>query len=73
MSALFAGVLVKPPFSWGYDTLGYVFAGQIATAVVVPILCGWFSDLTTKWLSKRNKGISEVRNSKSNMCLLYAK
>lgn len=60
MSALFSGVLTQPPFSWGYNTLGYVFTGQIATAVVVPFLCGSFSDMTTKWLSKRNNGISKV-------------
>jgi hypothetical protein len=60
MSALFAEVLIQPPFSWGFNTLGWVFAGQIATAIVVPFLCGSFSDLTTKWLSMRNNGISEV-------------
>jgi hypothetical protein len=60
MSALFAEVLVMPPFSWGYNTLGYVFTGQIVTAVVVTFLCGTLSDMTTKWLSRRNKGISEV-------------
>ncbi|OOQ84557.1 MFS transporter [Penicillium brasilianum] len=59
MSALFAEVLVMPPFSWGYNTLGYVFLGQIATALVVTFLSGSLSDMTTKWLSRRNKGISE--------------
>ena len=61
MSALFAEILVKPPFSWGFDLLGYVFMGQIATAVAVPVLCGYFSDQTTRLLSTRNNGISEVR------------
>ncbi|GKZ35548.1 hypothetical protein AbraIFM66950_006211 [Aspergillus brasiliensis] len=59
MSALFADILVRPPFSWGFDTLGYVFMGQIATAMAVPVLCGYFSDQTTQLLSKRNNGISE--------------
>ncbi|KOC15069.1 hypothetical protein AFLA70_41g004500 [Aspergillus flavus AF70] len=59
MSALFAEVLVKPPFLWGFNTLGYVFTGQIVTAVAVPIVCGYFSDQITKLLSKRNNGISE--------------
>ncbi|GLA37940.1 hypothetical protein AnigIFM63309_004923 [Aspergillus niger] len=59
MSALFAEILVKPPFSWGFDLLGYVFMGQIATAVAVPVLCGYFSDQTTRLLSTRNNGISE--------------
>ncbi|UDD62627.1 hypothetical protein AFCA_009940 [Aspergillus flavus] len=59
MSALFAEVLVKPPFLWGFNTLGYVFTGQIVTAVAVPIVCGYFSDQITKLLSKRNNGVSE--------------
>ncbi|KAL2811604.1 major facilitator superfamily domain-containing protein [Aspergillus granulosus] len=59
MSALFAEVLLKPPYLWAFNTLGYVFTGQIATAVAVPIVCGYFSDLTTRWLSKRNNGVSE--------------
>ena len=59
MSALFAGILVQPPFLWSFDALGYVFLGQIATAIAVPIVCGWFSDVTVKLLSKRNNGVSE--------------
>jgi hypothetical protein len=60
MSALFAGLLVQPPFLWGFDQLGYVFAGQICTAVAVPLLCGYGSDIVVKRLSKRNNGVSEV-------------
>jgi len=60
MSALFAGLLVQPPFLWGFDQLGYVFAGQVATAVAVPIVCGYLSDIVVKSLSKRNNGVSEV-------------
>ncbi|KAH3947047.1 hypothetical protein HBI56_059110 [Parastagonospora nodorum] len=59
MTALFAGLLVQPPFLWSFETLGYVFAGQIATAVAVPIFSGYLSDWTTKALSKRNGGISQ--------------
>ncbi|KAL3483011.1 hypothetical protein BJX62DRAFT_231273 [Aspergillus germanicus] len=59
MSALFAGVLLQPPFLWHFNTLGYVFTGQIVTAVAVPIVCGHFSDVTTRWLSKRNNGVNE--------------
>ena len=59
MSALFAGILLQPPYLWGFNTLGYVFVGQIATAIAVPIVCGWTSDLTTKLMSKRNGGVSE--------------
>jgi hypothetical protein len=60
MSALFAEVLVKPPFLWGFDTLGYVFAGQVAAAIAVPFFCGNLSDVIVKVLSKRNGGISHV-------------
>ena len=38
MSAFFAEVLVKPPFQWEFNTLDYVFTGQIGTAVAVPIV-----------------------------------
>jgi hypothetical protein len=61
MTALFAGILVQPPFHWGFDTLGYVFAGQIATAVAVPFFCGALSDWIVKILSKRNGGVTQVR------------
>lgn len=60
MSALFAGILVQPPYRWSFDALGYVFLGQVATAVVVPITCGYFSDWMTKVLSKRNGGVAKV-------------
>lgn len=59
MSALFAEVLVKPPFLWNFNMLGYVFAGQVATAVAVPFFCGYLSDLIVKVLSKRNDGVSQ--------------
>jgi hypothetical protein len=60
MTALFAGLLVQPPFHWSFNTLGYVFAGQIATAVAVPFFCGSLSDLIVKKLSKRNGGVTQV-------------
>ncbi|KAE8363629.1 hypothetical protein BDV27DRAFT_158646 [Aspergillus caelatus] len=57
MSALFAEVLVKPLFLWGFNTLGYVFTGQIATAVAVPIVCGYFSDQITKLLRETTASV----------------
>lgn len=59
MSALFAEVLVRPPYSWNFDMLGYVFAGQVATAVAVPFFCGYLSDFIVKVKSKRNNGVSQ--------------
>ncbi|KAL7770990.1 hypothetical protein CFE70_000930 [Pyrenophora teres f. teres 0-1] len=58
MTALFAGALIRPPFSWNFNMLGYVFAGQVATAVAVPFFCGYLSDMIVKFLSKRNGGVA---------------
>jgi hypothetical protein len=60
MTALFAGILVQPPFFWSFDALGYVFAGQVATAVAVPIFCGYLSDQVMKIMSRKNGGVTEV-------------
>jgi hypothetical protein len=60
MSALFAGILVQPPYLWSFNALGYVFLGQIATAVAVPFFCGYLSDIVVRIMSKRNNGIAEV-------------
>jgi hypothetical protein len=59
MTALFAGLLVQPPFLWSFNTLGFVFAGQIAMAVAVPFFCGYLSDWIMKLLSKRNGGVTQ--------------
>ncbi|KAG9190189.1 hypothetical protein G6011_08277 [Alternaria panax] len=40
------------------QNLGYVFAGQVATAIAVSFFCGYLSDLIVKTMSKRNGGIS---------------
>jgi hypothetical protein len=61
MSAHFAEILVKPPFLWGFDALGYVFAGQVAAAIAVPFFCGNLSDVIVKIMSKKNGGVSQVR------------
>jgi hypothetical protein len=59
MTALFAGILVQPPFLWSFNSLGYVFAGQVATAVAVPFFCGYLSDFIMKIMSKRNGGVTQ--------------
>jgi hypothetical protein len=58
--ALFAGLLVQPPFLWSFSILEFVFAGQVATAVAIPIFCGYLSVCAVKLLSKRNNGVTEV-------------
>lgn len=71
MSALFAEVLVKPPYLWGFDALGYVFAGQVAAAVAVPFFCGNLSDIIVKILSKKNGGVSHVRRTPASYTLKH--
>jgi hypothetical protein len=61
MTAFFAGILVQPPFLWSFESLGYVFAGQVATAVAVPFFCGYLSDFIVKRLSKRHGGMTQVK------------
>ncbi|KAL3457261.1 major facilitator superfamily domain-containing protein [Aspergillus heterothallicus] len=56
-SATFAGVLLAPPWSWAFTSLGYVQAGQIACCIIFLPLLGYGSDLTIKYFTKRNNGI----------------
>lgn len=58
--AVFAGVLVAPPYNFSYDYVGFVFAGQVVVSLVVVPAQGYLSDYLTKYLSKRNGGVAEV-------------
>jgi hypothetical protein len=58
--AVFAGVLVAPPYNFSYDYVGFVFAGQLVVSFLVVPLQGYLSDFLTKFLSKRNNGVAEV-------------
>lgn len=58
--AVFAGVLVAPPYNFSYDYVGFVFAGQVVVSLVVIPLQGYLSDFITKFMSRRNNGVAEV-------------
>lgn len=58
--AVFAGVLVSPPYNFHYDWVGFVFAGQVVVSLVVIPLQGYLCDYLTKFLSRRNGGVAEV-------------
>jgi hypothetical protein len=60
MSAVFAEVLVAPPYSFNPNYLGFVMGGQAVVAFVVQPIAGYGSDIILKALTKRNNGISEV-------------
>ncbi|EXA34308.1 hypothetical protein FOQG_16680 [Fusarium oxysporum f. sp. raphani 54005] len=57
--AVFAGVLLQPPYSFKAEYLGFVFAGQVVVSMVVVPAQGYLSDYIVKVLSKKNKGITE--------------
>ncbi|KAI8651849.1 MFS domain-containing protein [Fusarium sp. Ph1] len=57
--AVFAGVLLQPPYEFKAEYLGFVFAGQVVVSMVVVPAQGYLSDYVVKTLSKRNKGVTE--------------
>ncbi|KAH8710150.1 hypothetical protein GQ44DRAFT_830457 [Phaeosphaeriaceae sp. PMI808] len=59
MAAVFAGILVQPAYLWSFSALGYVFAGQVASAVAIPFFCGYLSDFMIKQASRRNAGVTQ--------------
>lgn len=61
--AVFAGVLVAPPYNFSYDWIGFVFAGQVVVSLIVIPLQGYLSDYITKFMSRRNNGVAEVSRS----------
>ena len=60
MSAVFAQVLVAPPYNFNPDYLGFVMGGQAVVAFVVQPIAGYGSDMVLTYLTKRNNGVSEV-------------
>ncbi|ETS85187.1 hypothetical protein PFICI_03212 [Pestalotiopsis fici W106-1] len=57
--AVFAQVLVSPPYNFDYEWIGFVFAGQIVVSMVVIPAQGWLSDWLVKLFGKRNGGLAE--------------
>lgn len=58
--AVFAGVLLQPPYNFKSEWLGFVFAGQIVVSIVVVPAQGYLSDYVVKLLSKRMNGVTQV-------------
>ncbi|PVI05797.1 MFS general substrate transporter [Periconia macrospinosa] len=56
-SATFAGILIPPPYSWSFSSLGYIFIGQIASCLIFLPLLGYGNDLMIKGVSKLRGGI----------------
>ncbi|KAF9892290.1 hypothetical protein FE257_002067 [Aspergillus nanangensis] len=59
MSAVFAEVLLAPPYSFNPENLGFVMGAQAIVSFVVQPIAGYGSDFILRWLSTRNKGVSE--------------
>ncbi|KAL4937436.1 hypothetical protein BDV06DRAFT_215897 [Aspergillus oleicola] len=56
-SATFSTILLAPPYSFAFTSLGIVQAGQIVSCIIFLPLLGYGSDLTIRALTKRNKGL----------------
>jgi MFS family permease len=56
-TATFAGVLIPPPYSWSFQSLGYIFIGQIVSCVIFLPLLGYGNDLMIKTISKLRGGV----------------
>lgn len=56
-AATFAGLLMSPPYTFTFEALGYVQAGQIVCCLVFLPLLGYGSDLVIKYFSRRNGGL----------------
>ena len=58
-ASTFAQVLLAPPYSFAFTSLGYVQAAQVLVTVVFLPLLGYGGDWVIKFMSKRNNGIFE--------------
>jgi hypothetical protein len=58
-ASTFAQVLLAPPYSFAYTSLGYVQAAQVVVTVVFLPLLGYGGDWVITFLSKRNNGVFE--------------
>ncbi|CAH0054428.1 unnamed protein product [Clonostachys solani] len=56
--AVFASVLLHPPYNFKPEYLGFVFSGQVVVSMVVVPAQGYLSDYVVKLLSRRNSGIA---------------
>ncbi|CAG7923895.1 unnamed protein product [Penicillium olsonii] len=56
-SSTFSTILMSPPYSFAFTSLGYVQAGQIVSCLIFLPLLGYGGDLTIRALSRRNNGL----------------
>ncbi|KAL4764537.1 major facilitator superfamily domain-containing protein [Aspergillus foveolatus] len=56
-SATFSTILLAPPYSFAFTSLGSVQAGQIVSCIIFLPLLGYGSDLTIRAFTKRNRGL----------------
>jgi hypothetical protein len=57
VTAVFAGILIPPPYSWSFKSLGYIFVGQIVSSLIFLPILGYGNDLIVKGLSKLHNGV----------------
>ncbi|KAJ5777723.1 hypothetical protein N7520_000969 [Penicillium odoratum] len=55
-SSTFSSILMAPPYSFAFTSLGYVQAGQIVCCLIFLPLLGYGGDLIIRSLSRRNNG-----------------
>lgn len=53
----FAGILIPPPYSWSFSSLGFIFIGQIVSCVIFLPILGYGNDQIIKMMSKMNGGV----------------
>ncbi|CEJ54817.1 hypothetical protein PMG11_01108 [Penicillium brasilianum] len=56
-ASTFASILMSPPYSFAFQALGYVQAGQLVDCLIFLPLLGYGSDLVIKYFSHRNGGL----------------
>lgn len=56
-ASTFSTVLMSPPYSFSFNALGYVQAGQVAVCLIFLPLLGYGTDFVIRFLSARNHGM----------------
>lgn len=55
-ASTFATILMSPPYSFKFESLGYVQGAQIFACLIFLPLLGYGSDIVIRWMSRRNGG-----------------
>lgn len=56
-SGTFSTILMSPPYSFAFSSLGYVQAGQIVCCLIFLPLLGYGSDFVIRYFTERNSGL----------------